>query len=131
MASKGAYARGTDGSDHAYRQRVVDRYTSLVVARRRVRGVLFVSGTIAALFAACTVLSAYAHRDGSVRRALDPRTTAIVVSGCLGAMLSVHGAWAIKRSATTRGATLDVRDEDVRVGERCARRGARSGRVVL
>ena len=103
MASKGAYARGTDGSDHAYRQRVVDRYTSLVVARRRVRGVLFVSGTIAALFAACTVLSAYAHRDGSVRRALDPRTTAIVVSGCLGAMLSVHGAWAIKRSATTRG----------------------------
>ena len=74
MASKGAYARGTDGSDHAYRQRVVDRYTSLVVARRRVRGVLFVSGTIAALFAACTVLSAYAHRDGSVRRALDPRT---------------------------------------------------------
>ena len=116
---------GTDGSDHAFRQRVVGQVPART--RRRAEGrkrCCARTRSCAMAFAMCTALGAFATRGMRLAATFDSRTTATLTAGVLACALAAHGARAVDDKRGTG------RDEDVRARARRARRGARSVRDV-
>ena len=99
MASRGARVAGTDGSDHAYRQRVEARYAVKATARRRVEMLMRVNGTVWFLIALVTFLSARATLGG-----VDGRSMRTIVVGALGGGVSFAGGGRVRERSGT-GAT--------------------------
>ena len=103
MASRGAHVPGTDGSDHAFRQRVVDRYQNYATARRRAKVLLRAHALVAMAFAMCTALGAFATRGMRLGATFDSRTTATLMAGVMACALAAHGARAVDDKRGTGG----------------------------
>ena len=103
MASRGAHVPGTDGSDHAFRQRVVDRYQNYATARRRAKVLLRAHALVAMAFATCTALGAFATRGMRLGATFDSRTTATLMAGVMACALAAHGARAVDDKRGTGG----------------------------
>jgi len=95
MASRGAHVAGTDGSDHAFRQRVADRYRAYATARRRAKALLRADAAVRVAHATCAALGAFATRGMRVAATFDSRTTATLAACVLACLLAAHGARAV------------------------------------
>lgn len=105
MASKGSYVAGTDGSDYAFRQRVVERYSSMVTTRRRVKSLLYVTMISHVGFVAFTLLGKFLASDSSKDGFMDANATSMCVLSFLGFFLGANAVRA-SQSKTNKWATV-------------------------